>query len=234
MISPDQKTDAVIVAQAEEVMRVVAREVTAYAANKARKNLAAAWEWGRKLYALPRDNPFRDAAKLPADAKLKYESPEEDFWRVYEALENEGDRTLLPFLLHMGARIQETFRLVWSDVDFERQQVRLGTRKTATGGMEYAWVPMTADLAAALARHREGSPGLIVFVSKRDGRPLVHRNKFMRRACVAAGVRPFGFHAIRHLTATILARSGLDLPSVQAVLRHHNPVTTARYIVSVN
>ena len=43
---------------------------------------------------------------------------------------------LLLFLLHTGSRIQEAFRLVWPDVDFERQYVRLGTRKTFWGGMD--------------------------------------------------------------------------------------------------
>jgi integrase len=56
---------------------------------------------------------------------------------------------------------------------------------------------------------------------------------FMRRLCRKAGVKPFGFHAIRHLAATILACEGLDIPSVQAILRHKNPNTTARYIKSL-
>jgi integrase len=52
----------------------------------------------------------------------------------------------------------------------------------------------------------------------------------MKRLCKRAKVRLFGFHAIRHLTATILAYEGLSLPEVQAILRHSNPNTTARYI----
>ncbi|MDR1660634.1 MAG: tyrosine-type recombinase/integrase [Desulfovibrio sp.] len=35
---------------------------------------------------------------------------------------------------------------------------------------------------------------------------------------------------MRHLSATILAHAGLDIPTVQAILRHKNPNTTARYI----
>jgi integrase len=55
----------------------------------------------------------------------------------------------------------------------------------------------------------------------------------MSRLCRKAGVKEFGFHAIRHLTATILAHEGLDIPTVQAILRHKNPNTTARYIKSL-
>ena len=51
--------------------------------------------------------------------------------------------------------------------------------------------------------------------------------------CARAKVRHFGFHAIRHLTATILAYEGLSIPDVQAILRHSNPNTTARYIAKL-
>ena len=52
----------------------------------------------------------------------------------------------------------------------------------------------------------------------------------MRRQCEKAKVKPFGFHAIRHLTASILYRKGYSLGHIQAVLRHKNPNTTSRYL----
>lgn len=232
IIKPEQDVAKITPEQAELVMRYVAREVSGYAANKTRKNLSAAWSWGRRLYGLDK-NPWKDAEKMPADSKPRYVPPEADFWKVYDSCKDPRDKTLLLFLLHTGARIQEAFRLQWSDVDFERQQVRLGTRKTASGGMEFAWIPMTSELMAALKEHKRKSRSLTVFVSKKNGRQYTHRNKFMQRLCQDANVVPFGYHAIRHLTATILAHSGLDLPSIQAILRHHNPTTTARYIQSL-
>ena len=232
VIPAEQPAQDVTISQAAEILREVGRTVSGYAANKTRKNLGALWEWGKKFYDLPLISPFRQADRLPADATPRYVPPEEDFWKVYDSCENQNDKVLLLFLLHTGARIQEAFRLVWSDVDFERQQIRLGTRKTASGGLEYAWIPMTGELMEALVRHKTQSRSLNVFVSK-SGKPMTHRQHFMKRACERAGVVPFGFHGIRHLTATILAHAGLDLPSIQAVLRHHNPTTTARYIQSL-
>lgn len=233
IIDAKSPTDAITLKQTTAVMRKVGRESSGHTANKTRKNLAAAWEWGIKFYGLPNANPFHDAEKLPADATPRYVPPESDFWKVYDTCDDPRDKTLLLFLLHTGARIQEAFRLVWSDIDFERQQVRLGTRKTATGGMEYAWIPMTTELREALLKHKDQSRTMNVFVAQRTGNVLTHRQHFMHRACKAAGVTPFGYHAIRHLTATILAHAGLDLPSIQAILRHHNPTTTARYIKSL-
>jgi integrase len=66
-----------------------------------------------------------------------------------------------------------------------------------------------------------------------DGRPFRVRQHFMRRLCEKAKVKVFGFHAIRHLTASILYRKGHSLSHIQAVLRHKNPTTTSRYLRSL-
>lgn len=215
-----------------EVLRHVARECGGNVANKCRKNMAAAWEWGKRLYGLPPVNPFKEADKFAYDKKPRYVPPEADFWKVYEVAQ-EQDKVFLLFLLHTGARRTEAFRLDWADVDFERQQIRLGTRKTASRGMEYAWVPMTTELMHALAQIRGMRVAGPVFVNPATGEPFTERMHLMGNLCKRAGVKHFGFHAIRHLAATIMAHAGLDLPSVQTVLRHQSPNTTARYIRSL-
>jgi integrase len=52
----------------------------------------------------------------------------------------------------------------------------------------------------------------------------------MRRLCDQAKIRKFGLHAIRHLTASILAKANLPMIDIQAVLRHKKLSTTERYI----
>jgi integrase len=52
----------------------------------------------------------------------------------------------------------------------------------------------------------------------------------MRALCKPAGVKPFGFHAIRHLTASILAQADVPMVTIQRILRHKNLTTTERYI----
>jgi integrase len=205
---------------------------TGNVANMVRKNLIAAWGWGRKFYNLPSLNPFAEVDKFPADRGLRYVPSEEDFWKVYKIAEK-ADKTMLLLMLHTGARRMEVFRLTWDDVDFIGNKIRFGTRKTGHGGMEYAWIPMTTELHQALSEHQKLSKSKFVFTDLATGEQYTSRQHFMENLCNRAGVKPFGFHAVRHLSATILAYAGLDIPTVQAVLRHKSPNTTARYIKSL-
>ena len=71
------------------------------------------------------------------------------------------------------------------------------------------------------------------FCKEYFGKPFLHRQHLMERLCTRAKVKPFGFHGIRHLTASILYKKGYPLAVIQAILRHANPNTTARYIRSL-
>lgn len=56
------------------------------------------------------------------------------------------------------------------------------------------------------------------------------RQHFMKRLCEKAGIKPFGFHAIRHLSAIILYQSGYNVAGIQQILIHKNASTTERYL----
>jgi integrase len=65
------------------------------------------------------------------------------------------------------------------------------------------------------------------------GKPFKYRIHFMKSICEDAEVKPFGFHAIRHLTASTLFSLGYDLGTIQTILRHKSPSTTERYLKSI-
>ncbi|MFO7556322.1 MAG: tyrosine-type recombinase/integrase [Desulfobacterales bacterium] len=60
-----------------------------------------------------------------------------------------------------------------------------------------------------------------------------NRQHFMKRLCKRVKVNAFGFHSIRHLTASILYHKGYDVAVIQAILRHKSPTTTNRYLKSL-
>jgi integrase len=202
------------------------------AANKDRKNLIAMWAWGVRYFGLSQVNPFKVVDRFAYDHTPRYVPKEADFWRAHDAASLE-DQTFLLTALHTAARRGELFRLTWGDIDFQAPAIRLGTRKTKSGGLEYSTIPMTSALKRSLAAHRARGPRSLLVFCQEDGEPYTSRQHYMERLCKRAGVEPFGFHAIRHLSASILAREGVDIPTIQAVLRHKSPTTTARYLRSL-
>jgi integrase len=120
--------------------------------------------------------------------------------------------------------------------------MRLWTCKREGGHREFDWIPMTKHLRQELLKLWE--PRLAVttiddehvfvcldrypFCDDYYGKPFKHRQHLMKRLCEKAGVEPFGFHAIRHLTASILYQNGEPVSVIQAVLRHKNPNTTMK------
>ena len=214
------------------------------AANNDRKNLLAAWNWGYKfLEGFPQTpNPFKAIEKFPEQRKDRYVPPEEDFWKVFHKTPpNSQDRFMLTAFLHLAARRTEIFNLKWTDIDWINNQVRLFTRKTKEGSWEGSWIPMTEELKKSLLywwENRTYKESQYVFTVTGDhmfdnqykGQPFKERRHFMKRLCQKAEVKPFGFHAIRHLSAVILYQSGYNVAVIQQILRHKNASTTERYL----
>jgi integrase len=132
------------------------------------------------------------------------------------------------------------FTLKWSDVDLDGRRVRLWTRKRK-GGLEQDWIPTTDELYGALSwwpEHLTFPDHAHVFVCEdkynlaRDfhGQPFSARIHWLGTLCERATVQPFGFHAIRHLSASILDDAGYPITIIQALLRHRSATTTARYL----
>jgi hypothetical protein len=62
------------------------------------------------------------------------------------------------------------------------------------------------------------------------GRPFLKRLHWLQRLCKKVGVVPFGVHAIRHLSASILDDKNYPRTFIQALLRHKSANTTAKYL----
>jgi integrase len=219
-------------------------ERSGYAANKDRKNLVAAWNWGIEYMnpKLPKPNPCQ-VKKMPEIRSPRYMPPEEDFWKVYN-LASGQDRVMLLAFLHLAARRGEIFRLTWDDVDFRNDRIRLWTRKRHGGDLEFDWLPMTKMLREALLWWQENGPikdephvflclETNNFGQESYGKPFKYRQHFMGNLCERAKVKPFGFHSIRHLTASTLYKLGYTVADIQSVLRHESATTTAKYIRSL-
>ena len=230
-VSPDQPVSDLTKSEVLEHFSVLSKARSGNAVNKDRKNLIAAWRWGQSyLEGFPGKNPF-DVERFPEKRHPRYIPTIQDFWKVCEAAESDQDRCMLMCYLYFAARRNEVFSLKREDIDLKRRKVRLFTRKRKDGALEFDWIPIADQLFPVLKEHvQDIAPAAWVFPNPATGFPYFERGKWMRRLCSSAGVKPFGLHGIRHLTASILSEKNAPLIDIKTILRHRKITTTERYI----
>ena len=210
----------------------IAETISPHRANIHRRLLVAAWNWGIRAYDLPTKNPFAVDTYIVDKKKNKIPTIE-DFLTVVDSLQPSESRLLLTYL-YTGARKAEILSLTWSDIDFQKGIVWLSTRKRTGGGLHRDAIPMAKDLQKTLQEQRlETGFRKHVFICPKNNLPYSTGAKVINRWCDQAGVPPFRFHAIRHLSASILASKGYALTDIQRMLRHQSITTTALYLQSL-
>lgn len=188
----------------------------------------------------------RPPAKAPSKARpLELES----LPAILLAMEAHRWRALWLTYLALGLRKGEALGLTWPDLDLEvglatinrslrRRDGKLvdGPVKTEASG---ATVPIPAPLVAVLAQHRAEQLKLRlaspvwsepdrVFTTG-HGTPLEPRNinHEWAKVCASAGIAPIRPHDLRHSMATFALRQGVDMKTIQSMLRHSRLATTA-------
>lgn len=207
-------------------------------ANRDLKDLKALWTWAIRQgeYHLM-SNPCASIDPFPEEPSIKYVPPPEDIDAVLLAAGPE-ETDMLTVLYHTGGRIGEIRRLKWEDVNLEKRTVTLWTRKRRGGQLEGDPLAIGESLHGLLSRRwRERNKASVFVFCREDGSSHTKDGKLrhlMEDLCARAGVKPFGFHSIRHHVASILADSGkATLGQVQKFLRHKRPTTTERYLHEV-
>jgi len=226
---------------AEEYLSKQKAARSAYASNRDRKNLRAMWVKGKKTWGV-NQNPFAETVSFPHDRLPQYTPPSKDVLKVLMAA-TRPEKVFLYAYIQTGARRSEIFRWTWlEDINFDRRQYRLGTRKTRDGSMSYEWFPMGQELYDELFwwwNNRTVKESPYVFVNDHEwsahyGEPYTYRRKFMSGICKRAGVKTFHFHALRRFCASMLSDAGKSTNAIRRFLRHKNVRTTEIYIQNIN
>ena len=143
---------------------------------------------------------------------------------------------------HAGMRLPgEALGLRWGAVDFDAGVLRIydnWVRNAADGTktMDSAPVPMTPPLRAALiglaARIDFTTDDDFVFTRDGFGRPPAQRplRDAFKQAALAADLKVIPMYNARHSFGTSLARSGVDVRTIQALMRHARLTTTEQYM----
>ena len=103
--------------------------------------------------------------------------------------------------------------------------------------VDYFPLPDDSELYRALKwqwEHRnKNSP--FVFTDPDTGQKFIHRNKFMESLCKRAGVRPFGFKALRKFGPSVLNDiHRVSIKKLQRLLRHRTQTTTEIYLKKID
>jgi integrase len=186
-------------------------------------------------------NPVTDVSTLRESydaARFDFYSPQEVRALVAKAADAQ-DAAIYLTAAFSGLRRGELLALLWEDVDFDNQSIRVWetisrqqrgrpkSRKSRT-------VPMVADVAAALRRLRQRGAHIAakdpVFANE-DGEPI--DGSALRRRYLSdlqtAGLRYLRFHDLRH-TFGSLAINSASIVQVQAWMGHADIKTTMRYL----
>jgi integrase len=205
----------------------VVKEISGDRANRSKRHLIEAWSWGVRFLGLPSFNPFAQVPDYPTQPKDLVVPKEDDFWSVVEQAQDQQEKTAVLFLYYTACRRGELLRLQWSEIDFDREAVRLSCRKGRNASWFSAWVRIPEELIQELKRWKlQAGPGPQVF-------RLPRAFHFIQDLCQRAGVPQFGFHSIRHLVAVQLYRAGHTVAEIQTLLRHRSPQTTEIYLRSL-
>jgi integrase len=209
-------------------------------ANRYLKNLKTAWTWGTEdgIDDFPvMRSPFRKWHRYTVDEMDRYVPPAEDVVKVLEQAKGQ-DLVMLLVFFYTGARAGEVFRLAWDDVDLDAATIRLTDNKGGGGKKKRVrMIQMHSELVYALKWWEAARPCQVdnVFMQLQSdadrGKPFTHRSKYMPKMCQKLGIKPFGFHALRHKSAAItFVSQGLN--AAQMLMGHYRATTTDRYVAS--
>ena len=191
---------------------------------------------------LLQSNPTAGIDFLPVEKRLKYIPPLSDIDKVIMAADADTQDYLWTILETM-ARVSEINRLTWDDVDLVSRQVTLYTRKKKGGHLTPRRVPMTNklfDILNKCYKNRDnGKPWVFWHRYKSRSKGTVvegsfsHRKNLMKGLCKKAGVRHFGFHALRHAGASVMDNNNVPIVAIQKILGHEHRTTTEIYLQGI-
>ncbi|SFU33836.1 tyrosine-type recombinase/integrase [Butyrivibrio sp. INlla21] len=147
-------------------------------------------------------------------------------------------------ILQTGLRYGELTGLKWSDIDFERRNMRIqrsasyledhgefiiGEPKSKNGYRDIYLTDEAIDIL--LSTDKQGE---FVFLNK--GKPIKRAvyNMQLKRICEKANIEPFSIHKLRHTFATRCIESGMKPKTLQKILGHSDITVTLNYYVHIS
>jgi integrase len=219
-------------AEIERIMLTRSRS-SPYMANKELKFLKAIFNYAISQGFLEK-NPCNGIERVATERRVRTLPTVADFNKVLLAA-NPIEQRLLTLLLTTLARQTEILDLKRSDDHGD--YIILRTRKHKGGAIREDKIPVGPKARMALDWLKEHCPpnaGDFFFFNRRTNTRYTRRPKLMRSLCKKAGVKPFGFHDIRALGASVMALENVPLKYISSRLRHLKTSTTELYLHTID
>lgn len=166
------------------------------------------------------------------------------------AIADDEWRSMIKFGLYTGQRLSDIAALTWSNIDLERNIIRLTTRKTAKSLTIPIAEPLRKHIISALASDNPSDalhPRAFRTVSSRTRNASRLSNEFVdllasvgirqqvshKRSGMGFGGRrassELSFHSLRHTAVTLLKDAGIPQAVVQELIGHDSQQMSALY-----
>jgi integrase len=176
--------------------------------------LKALFNYGIRYHDLNMKNPVAYIELYPLEVSLKYIPSDETIELVRDKL-SDGQRILFDFVDQTACRVMEAVNLKWSDKD--NGLITVYTRKSKNSNLTPRRLPLPECLKDITGKGK-------VF---KDWNAYP---RFLEETLKALGLKPFGWHNLRHRRASMWARDGMTTFEIMARLGHNNLGTTMRYL----
>jgi integrase len=192
------------------------------------KCISMAYEW----LSLPGSPPKMVWLKCPPP-KTEHLSPDECALLLSHA--TGVIREMVLVALRTGMRQGELKGLQWSSINWQNQSVTVRyslcdyTRELGSPkNNKERTIPMDADVYETLFKRKKDT-GYVFLDAKKRPFEAHGLERELREVRYRAGLRPHGWHTLRHTFASQLAMRGVPLHVVQKLLGHSSIATTMRY-----
>lgn len=191
--------------------------------------MRACWNWARAAGLIPQDRLWPSRLMLTEPKGRTRYLTDDELGRVLKAAADHSDvmHAAIVVSLATGVRQSELRRLKWTDVDLDKQRLRVLLSKNDEARSVY----LPASAVAALKKLKAAQlVGQHVFIDD-EGQPvekdvIEYRWRAIRSA---AKLHNFRWHDLRHSCASFLAQSGANLLEIGSVLGHKSTAITKRY-----
>lgn len=205
-----------------------------FAANRALSMISSLMRYAIRLDLRPEgSNPAVGIERLKEPSRERFLS-ESEFERLGAALRAvEQDHpewshaiAAIRLLSLTGARKNEILHLAWSEVDFDRRELRKVDSKTGPKTIPCSDPTMAILQGLYLKRQSED---WVIPSMRNDDKPLDWITGAWNEVRKRAGLKDVRLHDLRHSLASMGTRSGLNLQTIGGILGQSQISTTQRY-----